>query len=102
MPRAFYNEFFYGNEDENIQKIIENCNSDEKRQRIIKMLLEVIENELTPRQCEMIKEYFFNNKNTVQIAEEQGVSAQAVSARIAAGKRRIYKIMKYFVKYNIC
>ncbi|MDE6538974.1 MAG: hypothetical protein K2K66_02180 [Ruminococcus sp.] len=97
MPRAFYNEIFNGKEDENLLKIIENCNSDEKRQRIIKMLLEIIENELTPRQRDMVKEYFFNNKKTTQIAEEQGVSAQAVSARIRDGKRRIYNIIKYFI-----
>ena len=97
MPRAFYNEIFNGKEDENILKITEDFDSDEKRQRIIQILLQIIENDLTSGQRNTIKEYFFNNKNTLQIAEEQGVSAVAVSKKIRAGKRRIYNIMKYFI-----
>ena len=62
MSRAFYNEIFHGAEDENILKITEDFDSGEKRQRIIQILLEIIENDLTPKQREVIKEYFFNNK----------------------------------------
>ena len=97
MPRVFYNEIFQGKEDENILKITEELDSGEKRQRIIQILLEIIENDLTSGQREAIKEYFFYNKNMIQIAEEQGVSVAAVSKKISAGKHQIYNIMKYFI-----
>ncbi|MDE6832901.1 MAG: hypothetical protein K2J39_01440 [Ruminococcus sp.] len=96
MPRVFYNEIFQGKEDENILKITEDCDFGEKRQKIIQILLEIIENDLTSGQREAIKEYFFNNKNMIQIAEEQGVSVSAISKK-SVPESIIYNIMKYFI-----
>ncbi|MDE6797965.1 MAG: hypothetical protein K2J36_08160 [Ruminococcus sp.] len=98
MSNLFYNDIFNGKEDENILKITEDFDSGEKRQKIIQILLEIIENELTSGQRVAIKEYFFNNKNMLQIAEEQGVSVVTISKKISAGKNRIYNIMKYFIR----
>ena len=73
MPRAFYNEIFQGKEDENILKITEDFDSGEKRQRIIQILLEIIENDLTPKRRDIIKEYFLTIKTQYKLLKNKGV-----------------------------
>lgn len=102
MGKMTYNDIFSGEEDDRILEIIGNYSSDSQQQKIRKMLTKIIENELTPRQREVITEYYFNNKKMSQIAEESGISVSAVSAKISAGKCKIYKFMKYCIRCNIC
>lgn len=102
MGRITYNDIFRGEEDADLLRIIEQNTSDEKRKIIQKRIVEIIENDLTPKQREVMIEYFFNNKKMAEIAEKQGVSVSSVSAKIIAGKHRIYKLMKYCIKCNIC
>ncbi len=102
MSRITYNDIFSGAEDEDLLAIVEENNSDEKRRKIKKKLLKVIENELTPKQREVIEAYYFNHMNMPEIARKQGVSEAAVSAKITAGKRRIQKFMKYCIRCDMC
>ncbi|MDE6849580.1 MAG: sigma-70 family RNA polymerase sigma factor [Ruminococcus sp.] len=102
MSRVTYNDIFSGAEDEDLLAIFGSNNSDKKRRKIRKMLMEVIENELTPKQREVITDYYFNHINIPEIARKQGVSGAAVSAKIIAGKRRIQKFMKYCIKCDMC
>lgn len=102
MGRITYNDIFRGEEDADLLRIIERNTSEEKRKIIQKRIVEIIENELTPKQREVMTEYFFNNKKMAEIAEEQGISVSSVSAKIIAGKRHIYKFMKYCLRCNIC
>lgn len=91
MGKVTYNDIFRGEEDADILRIIERNTSKEKRKIIQKRLVEIIENDLTPKQREVIIEYFFNNMKMSEIAEKQGVSVSAVSAKISAGKRAYIK-----------
>lgn len=102
MSKVMYNDIFNGEEDERILEIINSHTSDIKRQKIQKMLTKIIENELSPKQRTAIKEYFFDHRSMTEIAEKHGVSVSAVSATIAAGKRRIYKFMKYCIRCDMC
>ena len=95
MARVTYNDIFSGTEDERISEITGNHSSDEQRQKIQKILMEIIENELSPKQRTAIKEYFFNHRSMPEIAEQQGVSVSAVSAMIRRGKKRIKEFLKY-------
>lgn len=102
MYKVMYNDIFNGEEDERILEIINSHTSDIKRQKIQKMLTKIIENELSPKQRTAIKEYFFDHRSMTEIAGKYGVSVSAVSATIAAGKRRIYKFMKYCIRCDMC
>ncbi len=102
MSRVRYSDLLDGEEDSDILGIIYNNSSDAKKQKVKKMLMKIIENELTPKQRTAVKEYFFNHLSMSEIAEKQGVSVSAVSATIIAGKRRIYKFMKYCMGCDAC
>ena len=92
--RKSYLDIFTGESDENIHNIL---NSDNDNSRLKKLLLNVINNELTPRQKEIIMLYYFKNTNIVTIAKKLEITPQAVSAVISRAKVRIYKILKYYL-----
>lgn len=100
--RETYSDIFAGREDIDIAEFLGTCNSNENHRTICRNLITIIENELTSRQHEFIIEYFFNKLKMAEIAEKYGVSVEAVSATIAAGKRRIYKFMKYCIRCDMC
>lgn len=92
--RKSYLDIFTGESDENIHNIL---NSDNDNSRLKKLLLNVINNELTPRQKEIIMLYYFKNTNIVTIAKKLEITPQAVSAVISRAKVRMYKILKYYL-----
>lgn len=92
--RKSYLDIFTGESDENIHNIL---NSDNDNSRLKKLLLNVINNELTPRQKEIIMLYYFKNTNMVTIAKKLEITPQAVSAVISRAKVRMYKILKYYL-----
>ena len=55
----------------------------------------VVDEELTPRQREMVKLYYIHQVNMPQIALQLGVSPSSVSRTIMRGRRRIRKYLKY-------
>lgn len=96
MPRReSYSDTFTGEIDSNIRRIL--CeSSEESNGRGI--LLNVIKNELTARQSEIIMLYYFKGRNTTEIAGMLGISPQAVSAAMARGRKRIMRIMQYMYR----
>ena len=89
-----YDDRFYGSDDLALRRIF---NSDDEESRSMKrILLNVINNELTARQKEIIVLYYFKKINTVRIAEMLGITQQAVSAAMTRGKLRLFRYLQYY------
>lgn len=63
-------------------------------------LHEILEQELTPRQREVVMLYFFEGKNTIVIAEELHLNKSTVSRTLARAKDRIQKHMRFYFAYT--
>lgn len=74
---------------------IEKTNT-EKLQKLCKICAKIIENELTDKQRECVKMYFYDNLNTVEIASILNINNSTVCRNIQRGKKRIEKILKYY------
>ena len=97
MPRReSYSDTFTGEADKSIRGILggDACSDCARAKRI---LLKVINNELTPRQKEIIMLYYFKNENTTEISKRLGVSPQAVSAAMSRARLRMFRILKYYL-----
>ena len=71
--------------------------SGENLRRARRILLRAVENELTPRQKEILTLYYFKNYDTVQIAKMLGISHQSVSVSLRRSRLRLYRCMKYIL-----
>ena len=97
MPRReSYSDTFTGEADKSIRGILggDAC-SDCARAKMI--LLKVINNELTPRQKEIIVLYYFQKKDIVAISRELDVTPQAVSAAMSRARLRMFRILQYYI-----
>ncbi len=96
--RITYSDDFNGEADSGIREILSEPSDDDdgRKMRLKKVLLNVIKNELTSRQSEIIMLYYFKGVNIVEIAQRQGISPQAVSALMKRARMRIFKYMKYY------
>ena len=95
MPkRESYNDTYTGAADRSIRDIL--IGREEQGSRVKRILLKVINNELTPRQKEIIMLYYFKDRNTTEIAAELGISPQAVSAARARARLRLMRILQYY------
>ena len=72
--RKSYSDTFTGAADEGIREILDNKSEEDSRGRLKKILLNVINNELTPRQKEIIMLYYFQKKDIVAISRELEVT----------------------------
>lgn len=93
--RETYSDTFTGEADSHIREILYGREEDESPLK--KLLLNVIKNELTERQKEIIMLYYFKDMNIVEIAELKNISPQAVSALMARARMRIFRVMKYYI-----
>ncbi|MDE7138446.1 MAG: sigma-70 family RNA polymerase sigma factor, partial [Ruminococcus sp.] len=82
--------------DENIRDVLENDSEEDSSRKLKKLLLKVINNELTPRQKEIIVLYYFKKLDTVTIARQLGITPQAVSAVMSRARVKMYRIMQYY------
>ena len=97
MPRReSYSDTYTGEADKNIREILFGS-EDSQYARLKRILLKVINNELTPRQKEIIMLYYFKDKDTTEIAVQLGVSPQAVSAARARARLRLFKLLRYYM-----
>ena len=64
---------------------------------MIKVMRNVIENELSERQRQVITLYYFQKMNIPEIAKMLGVNRSTVSRTISRGRRNIMEKLKYFV-----
>lgn len=97
MPRRErYKDTFTGKADKNIRAVLESNNDEDSVRKLKKLLLKVINNELTPRQKEIIVLYYFKKLDIVVIARQLGITPQAVSAVMARARVKMYSIMQYY------
>lgn len=101
MQKRLKNDFLGEAEfcaDKRITMLIgENGSGGDKHGLMIKILRNIIENELSERQRQMIGLYYFSRKNIPEIAEGLGVNRSTVSRTISRGRRNIMEKMKYFI-----
>ncbi len=91
--RESYNDTFTGEADSGIRAILEGDNEEETAE-LRRILLNIIKNELTPRQKQIIMLYYFKKTDIVTIGRELGVTPQAVSAVMARARMKIYRILR--------
>lgn len=65
-----------------------------------KLVEEIIENDLTPSQTEILKMYLYDNMGVVQIARIMGLSQAAVSKTIVRANNTIVKLLTPLIKYQ--
>jgi RNA polymerase sigma-70 factor (ECF subfamily) len=94
MNRKPHIDYSIGEYDENIRSILENDNS-ESHSKLKKVMLEVIKNELTPRQKQIIMLYYFKGMNVVEIADMLGINHSSVSITMKRARNRLFRILKY-------
>lgn len=56
----------------------------------------IIETELTPRQQQIVKLYYSQRLNTVEIARLLGLNKSTVSRTLAVGRNKIYRFLRYY------
>jgi RNA polymerase sigma-70 factor (ECF subfamily) len=95
--RETYSDSFTGKADEGIRFILEGGTKDDSKIKLRKILLNVINNELTPRQKEIIVLYYFKNTDTVAISKLLGITPQAVSALMKRARLKMYRILQYYL-----
>lgn len=97
--RITYSETFSGEADRGIRAIIsgDDCGEGDYVRKLKKMMLNVINNELTARQKQIIMLYYFKDVDIVRIAELLEVSPQAVSAVMKRARLKIYRFLQYYL-----
>lgn len=90
--RSSYNDTSTGEYDDNIRRVLSDRQAGSKLQRV---LLNIIKNELTERQKEIIMLYYFKGMDICEIARMKNVTPQAVSALIIRARKKIFDYMKY-------
>lgn len=99
MPiRESYSDTFTGKADEGIRAILaDDDDCGDNRRKLRKVLLNVINNELTPRQKEIIMLYYFRRTDIVTIGKQLGITPQSVSITMKRARLRMYRILKYYM-----
>lgn len=98
MPRReSYSDTFTGESDKMIRTILECDTDDDSPRKLRKLLLNVINNELTQRQKEIIMLYYFKELSIVQIGDMLGITPQAVSAAMSRARLRMQRIIQYYL-----
>lgn len=60
------------------------------------LVLRVMQDSLTARQQQMLALFFFQQKNTVEIAELLGVNKSTVSRTLNRGMNNLYRALRYY------
>lgn len=94
--RETYNDAFSGTVDKGIKAILEGKEEDDTKS-LRRIMLKVINNNLTARQKEIIMLYYFKNMKLVDIGKELGITPQAVSAVIARARQRMLRILQNYI-----
>lgn len=95
--RKTYSDTFSGKADNALRALLgEEDESDERGRKLKRILLKVINNELTPRQKEIIMLYYFKETDIVAIGKILGITPQAVSAALKRARLRLFRILQYY------
>ncbi len=95
--REAYNDTFTGEADRNIRKLLFEKDEEGNYSKLRKVILNVINNDLTPRQKELIMLYYFKGMSMPEIAEHIGCTKQSVSITISRARLRMFGVMKYYI-----
>lgn len=69
-----------------------------QRQKILKALNRAIEEDLTPRQNEMVKLYYFENLKMEDIAKTLSVNKSTVCRTLQRARQQIARSLKYLLQ----
>ena len=93
--RDTYSDSFTGEADRGIRLIL-GLDDDEDGSRVRRVMLKIINNELTPRQKEIIMLYYFKRMDIASIADALDVTPQSVSTTMSRARLRIFRILQYY------
>ncbi len=97
--RITYSDLCMGEEEKELRRLLGECDDNGGRVSTLKkVMLNVIKNELTARQKEIIMLYYFKEMNIVEIAQNLDISPQAVSAVLKRARLKIYRFMQYYIR----
>lgn len=97
--RITYSDLCTGAEEKRLRKLLGESDTNSDRMSLYrKMMLNIIKNELTARQKEIIMLYYFKEMNIVEISQRLDVSPQAVSAVLKRARLKLFRFMQYYVK----
>jgi len=97
-PKFTFIENCHGIEDKNICEILFDSTDSQKAVQAKEILPKVIANELTAQQREVISLYYGERLNMSEIAENFGVSVNAVSEILKCAKKTIFRFLRYCFK----
>jgi RNA polymerase sigma-70 factor (ECF subfamily) len=95
--RNTYSDTFTGAADKGIRRILGCSDEDESARKLRRVMLKVINNELTPRQKEIIMLYYFRDEDMVAIGETLGITPQAVSQLMLRARIKMFRILQYYI-----
>lgn len=89
----------YGEIIGSLQQYEQACGVDDsrKRERLLQVVNKATQNELTPRQQQMVQMHFFEGRSMADVARTLGVNKSTVSRVIKAAQRRIAPCVRYFM-----
>lgn len=85
-----------GEADRRITAILQGGNEDESSRKLRRILLKVINNELTARQKEIIMLYYFKGEDVASISRKAGISQKGVYGSLSRARKSIYRILQYY------
>ena len=95
--RNSYSDQFTGDADRGIRLALGYDEEDDRAARLRRIMLKIINNELTPRQKEIIVLYYFRDMNIVDISKKLGVTPQAVSMTLGRGRFKLFRFLQYYI-----
>lgn len=69
--------------------------NNEQMSRLRRNLLRAIDEDLTPRQREVVSMHYFNSLSVTRIAEKLGVDRSTVSRTLTRAEQKLKKMLKY-------
>ncbi len=95
--KLLFDERFDGAKpDDAITELLGMKQSETDHRKLKRILMNVIKGELTENQQKMVIMYYFKNMKLQEIADETGITFQAVSATLARARNRLYRVLKYY------
>ncbi|HHX57125.1 MAG TPA: sigma-70 family RNA polymerase sigma factor [Clostridiales bacterium] len=64
--------------------------------KVKKVMVEVIKNDLTARQKELIMLYYYKNMKVIEIAEQLNIDHSTVSRTLSRARKNIMERLKYY------
>ncbi|MCI1269647.1 MAG: sigma-70 family RNA polymerase sigma factor [Ruminococcus sp.] len=97
MPRRIRINPSFADVDSDLRNLLDSPQADSSVTRIKKILLDIIKNELTPRQSQIIMLYYFQGLTLPQIASSLNLSVPSVSITMKRARYKLFRILKYII-----